>query len=153
MAIRPLGGTSAPAASGGARRSTGSTFSVTPSMRGVDEASEAMPVYGVSLESLLSLQEVEPAPERDRRARRHAESILDLLTGLQRSLLDESGPADTAGRLAELGRQQPVAADPLLRAVVSAITVRAHVELARQEMAAKAVARVQGPGANGKRTA
>jgi hypothetical protein len=92
----------------------------------------------VSLDSMLALQEVDPAPERDRRARRHGEALLDALAQLQRALL--RGEADPAvlQRLADLAGRTHPAASAGLRAAVAAIQLRAAVELARHDNNASA---------------
>ena len=81
---------------------------------------------------LLALQEGAPAAERDARARRRAEAMLDELAALQRDLL--AGLRDPARlrRLADLA-QGEAAADPALAGAVAAIALRVRIELARRE--------------------
>ncbi|BDG73033.1 flagellar assembly protein FliX [Roseomonas fluvialis] len=83
---------------------------------------------------LLALQETAPAAERDARARRRADAMLDELSALQRDLL--RGRADPARlrRLADL-TQGETAADPALAEAVAAISLRVRIELARRESA------------------
>ncbi len=66
----------------------------------------------------------------DRAARRRGRDMLAALAELQRALLGgDAGPA--LARLAVLATEVPRAFDPGLDAVVSAIALRARVELAR----------------------
>jgi hypothetical protein len=92
-------------------------------------------VTGVALPGMLALQEAEAEASRDREARRHGQAVLEELAGLQRALL--AGPADPAllNRLTALTKAPPEAADPLLRAALQAVALRAKVELARLSLA------------------
>ena len=86
----------------------------------------------VALETLLALQQVDDAPEQDRRARGHGQAMLVALGRLQRALL---GGGDLAGSLAELrglAESVPQAADPALAAAVAQVVLRARIELARR---------------------
>jgi hypothetical protein len=71
------------------------------------------------------------APE-DREARRHGHDLLDALAALQRAVLTGGDDAAALERLAGLAATVPHAADARLAAMVSAIVVRAKVELARR---------------------
>ncbi len=86
----------------------------------------------VSLSGMLALQELETEPVEDRTARRRGQDMLAVLAALQRALL--AGVADSGAleRLAELTRGLPEPRDPRLRAVLDALMVRVHVELARR---------------------
>jgi hypothetical protein len=134
MTVFPISGptaaTSRPAA---VRRAAGGFDMPTE----VAATARAVPPPPVSLDCMLSLQEVEPAFERDRRARRHTEAMLDSLAELQRALLGGGPEADTLGRLAALSRDIPQAADAGLRAVVAAVALRIHVEMARYPRVAR----------------
>jgi hypothetical protein len=79
---------------------------------------------------LLALQETAPAAERDARARKRGEELIEELSALQLALL--SGRADPARlrRLATLSVGE-AAADPGLAAAVAGLQLRARVELAR----------------------
>ncbi len=82
-------------------------------------AAPAQGVAGPQGVSLLALQECAPVAERDARARRQGQALIEELTALQAGLL--------AGRL-DPGE---AAADPALAAAIGAIRLRARVELAR----------------------
>jgi hypothetical protein len=84
---------------------------------------------------LLALQETAPAAERDSRAQRRGQAMLDELAALQRDLL--TGRADPA-RLHRLEAltQGDAAADPALAEAVAAIALRVRIELARRQTAA-----------------
>jgi hypothetical protein len=99
------------------------------------QAKAAAPLLAAGLDAFLSLQEVESAPERDRRARRHGQSLLDILGRLQHALLGSGDAAALVRQLHDLARDVPVADDAGLRAVIEAISLRAHVELARRAVA------------------
>lgn len=58
--------------------------------------------------------------------------MLALLAGLQRSLLGDGGDEGELDRLAGLAAAVPRPADPRPTAIVSAITLRVRVELARR---------------------
>ena len=90
----------------------------------------AQGVAGVQALGLLGIQETAPAAERDARARRRGQALLEELSALQAGLL--AGRADPARlrALAALTRGE-TAADPALAAAVAAISLRARVELAR----------------------
>lgn len=79
---------------------------------------------------LLALQEAGPVAERDARALKRGHEMLQLLADLQLGLL--GGRLDPA-RLRALAALVPgeEAADPALAAAISAIRLRARVELAR----------------------
>jgi hypothetical protein len=86
------------------------------------------------LGGLLLLQEVENAPARDRRARKHGRALLDALAQLQLGLLGDDPDGLALERLAALLDHAPEAADPGLRDVLGAVALRAHVELARRKV-------------------
>ncbi len=119
-------------AAGGSKpaASTGG-FSVTAGAAPAAAAAPA-PAAPVAVDTLLALQEMPGEGVRDRAARRHGEAMLRLLAALQRARLGEPGPM--AAVLAELGGSVhggPEATDPGLRQLVSAIALRAKIELAR----------------------
>jgi hypothetical protein len=83
---------------------------------------------------LLTVQELAPAGERNARAFRRGEEMLQELKALQLELLE--GRADPA-RLQQLARLTvgDKAADPVLAEAIEAIALRARLELARRGMA------------------
>ncbi len=85
-----------------------------------------------ALATMLALQELGGEAAADREARHHGERLLVALGDLQRALL--GGESDDAlRRLAELMDTMPPAADMRLAAAISAITLRARIELARRQ--------------------
>jgi hypothetical protein len=84
--------------------------------------------------SMLSLQEVGGETVEDREARRRGNDMLAALGELQRALLAGGGDAGALQRLVELSASVRRATDPRLAALVSAIVVRARVELARRQL-------------------
>ncbi len=134
MAILPAGRVGAQAVRAGPARPASTGFSVPGEVAALPRGlSEASAVAGLS--GFLSLQEVEQPTERNQRARRAGQSMLDALARLQRGLLDGEVSAQGLSQLADLARDMPVADDPALREVVEAISVRVHVELARHAVA------------------
>jgi hypothetical protein len=114
------------------RRTAGesSGFSV-PAGR-IAERTVSVPVTSAAvMEAMLSLQEADPALERDCSARRHGRSMLAALAALQRALLADGGACSTLSHLRCLAEELPQTADPALAAVLAAIRLRAKVELAR----------------------
>jgi hypothetical protein len=95
-------------------------------------AAEAAPP--AALASMLSLQEVGVDPAQDREARRHGHEMLAALAALQRALLIGGDDAAALQYLAGLAAAVPRAADWGLATIVSAITVRVQVELARRRL-------------------
>lgn len=87
----------------------------------------------IGMESMLVLQGLDEAPERNRRARKRGIAMLAALTDLQRSLLMEDDPALALRSLSELAADGASAADPALGAILRAVELRARVEVARRE--------------------
>lgn len=103
---------------------------------GMEEAKDAAPVEGVSIApSLLAVQESLEAAERDARAKRRAEAMLDELGAVQLGLLSGRLSESRLAALASLAREGEKAADPKLAAIAAEVEVRAAVELARLERA------------------
>ena len=98
------------------------------------QAASTASVHGTSAASMLSLQETGEETIQDREARRHGHDTLAALVELQRTLLSGGSSAAALQRLAELASSVPLATDRRLAAMVSAITVRVRVELARRQL-------------------
>jgi hypothetical protein len=94
----------------------------------------AVATPGVSVASLLALQESESGLQQDREARQHGEAVVDELTELQRALLGEEEP--DLERLAALAARPVTVSDPVLASVLRAVRLRAGIELARRGHAA-----------------
>jgi hypothetical protein len=97
-----------------------------------EEAARAEGASSVMLGGMIALQEEESPAVRDRRARRHAQTMLDELARLQRGLLGGEVEAGSLARLAALTELVPAAADPALGALVQSVALRARIELARR---------------------
>lgn len=93
---------------------------------------ESSALSAISTDPLLFLQEIDSPQERDARSRRHGADLLDLLAQLQQGLLDGTPQVNVLENLLALTGQPIVAATPGLQEVVAAITLRAHVEMARR---------------------
>jgi hypothetical protein len=88
----------------------------------------------VQLDAMLTLQEMDPTTERERVARRHAQSMLAVLAALQTALLNGEAGDDpaTLNRLASLLASMPATADPALAGLLAAVRLRTRIELARR---------------------
>lgn len=95
-----------------------------------DAAAAAEGAAAVSAVGLLALQEGAPAAERDARARRRGEAMLQGLASLQAALLGGRFDPALLAQLADLAEGE-AAADPALQAAVAGIALRLRVELAR----------------------
>ena len=84
---------------------------------------------------MLSLQEVEPPQERNRRARRQGENRLSLLARLQAELLGHGPSSRLLKALQELSADSAIADDPGLREVLDGIALRCAVEQERLSLA------------------
>lgn len=109
-------------------------FSVPAEAATAGQPAAAASVHGTSIASMLTLQELGGETVQDREARRHGHDILSVLAELQRALLAGGNDAAALQRLAELASSVPLATDGRLAALVSAIVVRARVELARRQL-------------------
>jgi hypothetical protein len=83
---------------------------------------------------MLSLQELGEETVQDREARRHGQNLLAILADLQRLILSAESDGAALQRLADLTASVPLGTDRRLNAIVSAIVVRARVELARRQL-------------------
>ena len=125
------GGTNVP----GTRATRGASggFRVSGGKDETREASAGSSVSAASAIGLLTVQEMAPAGERNARAFRRGEEMLQELKALQLELLE--GRADPT-RLQQLARlaegEKP--ADPGLAEALEAIALRARLELARRGM-------------------
>ena len=90
-------------------------------------------VVGIGLESMLALQAVDEAAERDRAAHKRGTAMVAALSRLQRAMLAEEDPSLVLNALHELAGDGPLANDPELGAIVRAVVLRSRVELARRE--------------------
>jgi hypothetical protein len=113
---------------------SGFSVSPEPAAAGAATAAGSAPT-SASMAAMLSLQELDPERMRDRPGRRHGRSLLAALSALQRAVLtDQPGGAGQAlAQLAALLADMPPVFDPGLADVLSAIRLRATVELARAE--------------------
>jgi hypothetical protein len=90
-------------------------------------------VAGIGLESMLALQAVDEAAERDRAAHKRGTAMVAALTRLQRAMLAEEDPSSALNALHDLADDGPLGNDPALGAIVRAVVLRSRVELARRE--------------------
>lgn len=97
------------------------------------ETTAAAPTGGVDA-SLLAIQERSRDAERDGRARRRAEDMIEQLREMQAAMLGGRMDPTRLQGLASLAEDADTAADPGLAEVVQAVAARAKVELARMEV-------------------
>lgn len=114
-----------------ARPQTGA-FSVPTKSSATGHTAAAIQTEEVALAAMLTLQEFGGDAAADREASRRGEDMLSALAELQRALLGGVDTVETMQRLAELAAAMPRAADPRLAALISAISIRVRVELARR---------------------
>jgi hypothetical protein len=129
--IEGIGWPNAPRVAGRVAAKRGFSVPHEPATSGQAAADAA--VQAPSLSSMLTLQELGGERPADREARRHGQDMLAALTELQRALLGDGDDAAATQRLMDLLAAVPLATDRRLAAMVSAIVVRARVELARRQ--------------------
>ncbi|WP_165585396.1 flagellar assembly protein FliX [Roseococcus sp. SYP-B2431] len=112
---------------GGAARRPGRGFALPEAERGQEPAAAA-PV--ASHPGLIGLQEGLSDTERDGAAQRRGKALLEELEGLQLALLTGRIDPGRLSRLAQLAGGES-GADPALRDLLRAISLRARIELER----------------------
>ncbi len=132
--IEGIGGPAAPRTA--SRTRTKSGFVVPTETAETGQAMAASATHATSLASMLTLQELGHETVQDREARRHGQDMLAMLAELQRALLGGGDEVAVLHQLAELAAAVPRASDRRLAAVLSAIVLRARVELARRQVVA-----------------
>ena len=121
-------------ASTASRRPGASGFSVPLQPATAGATTAAAGASAPALATMLSLQEMGGETVQDREARRHGQDLLAALADLQRLILSAGNDGAALQRLADLAASVPLATDRRLNALVSAIVVRARVELARRQL-------------------
>ncbi|MFL1461374.1 flagellar assembly protein FliX [Roseococcus sp. DSY-14] len=126
--IRPVGGP-APGPAGVARARRAGGFHLP-----ADAAAAAGGVAGTAgVGALFAMQEALTPRERDDAAQRRGQALLEEMEALRRDLLRGAMPAARLSRLAVLAEGE-AGADPALREVVEALSLRARVELERHRI-------------------
>jgi hypothetical protein len=108
-------------------------FTVDDGAAPLNQQARLATVAGIGLESMLALQAVDEAAERDRAAHKRGTAMIAALSRLQRAILAEEDPALALNALHALAGDGPLADDPALGAIVRAVVLRSRVELARRE--------------------
>jgi hypothetical protein len=108
-------------------------FTVEDSAAPLHQQARLASVAGIGLESMLALQAVDEAAERDRAAHKRGTAMVAALSRLQRAMLAEEDPSSALNALDELAGDGPLANDPELGAILRAVVLRSRVELARRE--------------------
>jgi len=125
-------GGAAPVARGGTRTAAG-RFSVDDDAAPLTRNAGLSSVATIGLDSMLALQAVDEAMERDRAARKRGTAMIAALTGLQRAMLAEEDPSLALRALDQLTTDSRLADDPGLGAILRAVVLRSRVEIARRE--------------------
>ena len=113
-----------------AQKARFSTIASTIASTGAATGASTGAVMG--LESMLALQSINEAIDRDRAARERGTAMIAALTDLQRAMLTEEDPALALRSLSALAVDGPLADDPELAAVLRAVVLRSRVEVARR---------------------
>lgn len=114
-------------------RTGGDGFAVDTGTTPAAQSSRLVSAPAIGLESMLLLQAVDEAAERDRSARKHGNAMIAALSDLQRAMLADEDPSLALRSLSELAAAGPEAADPGLAAVLRAVVLRSRIEVARRE--------------------
>jgi hypothetical protein len=125
-------GATAPSPRDGTRTVPG-PFTVDDGAAPLHQQARLASLAGIGLESMLALQAVDEASERDRAAHKRGTAMIAALTRLQRAMLAEQDPALAINALQELAGDGPTANDPALGAILRAVVLRSRVELARRD--------------------
>jgi hypothetical protein len=133
-AIEGIGRSSTTRPPGRASGATSTGFALPPEPAAAKPMASAAPAPVTSLGSMLTLQEVAEMSVEDREARRHGQDVLALLRELQHGLLVNWDDESAVARLTELAATVPHATDRRLAALLSAVILRARVELARRQL-------------------
>lgn len=125
-----------------APRGAGGRFAVESGVRPLARNAGLSGAALIGMDSMLALQAVDEAQERDRRARKKGTAMLAALSDLQRTLIASEDPGQALRSLRDLTTEPGEdAADPELGAILRAVTLRARVEIARREMIRETVAK------------
>jgi len=110
----------------------GGTFSIDFGSASEDVAKTSRPQATGSIDTLLSLQEVEPFADQRQQAIDDSNKMLDLLDSIKTDLLAGQLTSDRLVRLeGALSRYQISNVDPKLTEILKAVDLRARVELAK----------------------
>jgi hypothetical protein len=131
--VNGVGGASA-IAGGRATKAAGGPggFSVAADSPAAEGVGRAQAVQPMGLIGMLALQEAETETTGNKNGRRHGFAVLDALQELQHGLLSPAGDGQEIARLFALARESSSVADPVLGQVLSAIRLRAKIELLRR---------------------
>ena len=114
-------------------RASGEAFAVETGAGSVQPNARLTGVPALGLESMLLLQAVDEAGQRDRSARKRGGAMIAALTDLQRALLAQEDPALALRSLSALSAEGPEAADPGLAAILRSVVLRSRIEVVRRE--------------------
>jgi hypothetical protein len=108
-------------------------FTVEDGAAPLNQQARVASVTGIGLESMLALQAVDEAAERDRAAHKRGSAMIAALSRLQRAMLAAEDPSAALNALQDVAGQAPLANDPALAAIVRTVELRCRVEIARRD--------------------
>lgn len=125
--------------SAGRARSGGSVFSVPQESSQTQASAQTSQAQAVqNVDALLALQSVDDAlSSKKRRAVRRGHKMLDLLEDVRLGLLSGSLPAHILHQLESFSQDYELSGDERIDQLLSEISLRAQVELAKLENSAK----------------
>ena len=131
-----VGSTSVRRVAGSSTSSSDSAFKVSDTAEQPRAPTVAAPGAIASVESILTLQNIDDSTSGRSKGLAHGERLLDMLDEVRDGLLAGGIPRATLNRLATaVSKRQEGFADPKLQSVLDEIELRARVELAKLEQA------------------
>src|ERR1700733_10256214 len=115
--------------SSNATKTPAGKFSVDDSATPLAHNARLSTMAGIDLESILTLQAVDEAAERDRSARKRGTAMIAALTKLQQTMLADEDPSSALVALKDLTTEGAAADDPVLEEILRAVDLRSRVEI------------------------
>jgi len=131
--VRRIGVTGAVPLSRDSTRTIAGRFSVEDGTASLNQNARLSSTTSIGLDSMLALQAVDEALERDRAARKRGTALIAALTILQRTILAQGDPSSALNALNELTTGSFQVEDPGLGAILRAVVLRSRIEIARRE--------------------
>jgi hypothetical protein len=132
MRIYGPNGTTIGSATGNARRTGSTSFSLPDAAAAPETRAAVAPKSAGNIDALMALQGIEDPTERRKRSVQRGRGALDVLDDLKIGLLSGNFDTSTVSRLrAAAANLKSSSGDPGLDAVLSEIELRVEVELAK----------------------